>query len=45
MKAGLNHLKCTAWAIAIIPSMLMPAGKAQAQQVPIPQHSARRTRR
>jgi hypothetical protein len=38
VKPGLNHLKYTACAIAVIPSMMMmPAGKAQAQQVPIPQ--------
>jgi len=40
MKPSLNHLKCTACAIAIIPSMLMPVGNAHAQQVPIPKTAA-----
>ena len=40
MKPGLKHLMCTACAVAIIPSMLMLAGNAQAQQVPIPRTAA-----
>jgi hypothetical protein len=40
MKPRLKHLMCTACAVAIIPSMLMLVGNAQAQQVPIPQTAA-----
>ena len=40
MKPGLKHLMCIACAVAIIPSMLMLVGNAQAQQVPIPQTAA-----
>jgi hypothetical protein len=40
MKPELKHLMFTACAVAIIPSMLMLLGNAQAQQVPIPQTAA-----
>jgi hypothetical protein len=40
MKPELKHLMCIACAVAIIPSMLMLLGNAQAQQVPIPQTAA-----
>ena len=40
MKSGLKRLMWTACAVAIILSMLMLAGKVQAQQVPIPKTAA-----
>jgi hypothetical protein len=36
MKPGLKHLMCTACAVAIIPSMLMPVGNLQAQKFLVP---------
>ena len=38
MKQGVKHLESTAYAIGVI--LAVPAGNAQAQQVPIPQTAA-----